>query len=72
MDAFAGTGTIGFEALSREARSVVFIEQDHKAFELLNQNIQKIGVEQDTLAWAQIFFVLRLFPRGRKTSPRMT
>jgi 16S rRNA (guanine966-N2)-methyltransferase len=50
-DIFAGTGSLGLEALSRGARSVVFIEQDHKAVELLERNIESIGVGDETLIW---------------------
>lgn len=50
-DVFAGTGTIGLEALSRGASSVVFIEQDRKATDLLRQNVQKLGVEEEVLCW---------------------
>jgi 16S rRNA (guanine966-N2)-methyltransferase len=50
-DIFAGTGSLGLEALSRGARSVVFIEQDHKAVELLQRNIAAIGVGDETLVW---------------------
>ena len=31
LDVFAGTGTLGLEALSREAASVVFVEKDRQA-----------------------------------------
>lgn len=50
-DLFAGTGTLGLEALSRGARSVVFVEQDRKAVELLQKNIASIGVAAETLVW---------------------
>ena len=50
-DVFAGTGTIGLEALSRGASSVVFIEQDRKAIDLLRQNVQKLRVEEEVLCW---------------------
>jgi len=50
-DIFAGTGTLGMEALSRGARSAVFIEQNRKAVELLQRNIRAIGVEDDTMVW---------------------
>ena len=39
-DIFSGTGTLGLEALSRGAASVVFIENDHRAWELLRENVQ--------------------------------
>lgn len=50
-DVFAGAGTIGLEALSRGARSVVFIEQDREACAALRQNILHLGVEASTLCW---------------------
>jgi 16S rRNA (guanine966-N2)-methyltransferase len=50
-DLFAGTGSLGFEALSRGAKSVVFLESDRKAFDLLEQNVAALGVEDRTLCW---------------------
>lgn len=50
-DIFSGTGTIGLEALSRGARSVVFIEQDGPAHDLLRQNVAMLGAEDVTLCW---------------------
>jgi 16S rRNA (guanine966-N2)-methyltransferase len=50
-DIFAGTGTIGLEALSRGAASVVFIEKDWDAFELLKRNVASLHVESETLCW---------------------
>jgi 16S rRNA (guanine966-N2)-methyltransferase len=50
-DIYSGTGTIGLEALSRGARSVVFIENDRRAFDLLQQNIATLKVEAETLRW---------------------
>lgn len=50
-DVFAGTGTIGLEALSRGAQGVVFIERDRKALELLRKNIAALGVEDAVLCW---------------------
>lgn len=50
-DIFAGTGTQGLEALSRGARSVVFIENDRKAFELLRRNVAALHAEEETLCW---------------------
>tara|TARA_B100000029_G_scaffold437730_2_gene453116 strand:- start:72 stop:722 length:651 start_codon:yes stop_codon:yes gene_type:complete len=50
-DLFAGTGTIGLEALSRGARSAVFVEADRRVHEVLKKNIERIGVSQETLCW---------------------
>src|SRR5262249_2804826 len=50
-DIFSGTGTIGLEALSRGAASVVFIESDRRAFERLEKNIASLKAVSETLAW---------------------
>lgn len=50
-DLFCGTGTLGLESLSRGAASAVFAERDHRAFELLRQNIAMLGAEQESLCW---------------------
>ena len=51
-DIFAGTGTIGLESLSRGARSIVFLERDRKAVELLRKNVATLKIEDETLCWA--------------------
>lgn len=42
LDLFAGTGSFGCEALSRGAKSVVFIENNRGALELIAKNISLI------------------------------
>lgn len=44
LDAFAGTGSLGFEALSRGASSVVFVERDRVAQKVLRANVDLLGV----------------------------
>ena len=51
LDIYSGTGTLGFESLSRGAASVVFCEQDHRAHELLVKNVEMLKVEDRTLCW---------------------
>jgi len=46
LDAFAGTGAFGLEALSRGARFVSFIEQDRVARAVLKDNIAALGETQ--------------------------
>lgn len=48
LDAFAGSGSIGLEALSRGAAHVTFLEKDHKARKVLTQNVQTLGVQDQT------------------------
>lgn len=50
-DFFAGTGSLGIEALSRGADRVVLAEQDHSAFELLCENIEHLGANNRALCW---------------------
>lgn len=50
-DFFAGTGSLGIEALSRGAERVVLAEQDHSAFELLRDNIEMLGAGDRALCW---------------------
>lgn len=45
LDLFAGVGTIGIEALSRGARSAMFVEKDRKALQILRQNIESAGMK---------------------------
>ena len=41
LDLFSGSGAIGFEALSRGAKSIVFVEKDIKIFQMLIKNSKK-------------------------------
>ncbi len=57
LDLFAGTGALGFEALSRGARRVVLVEKDRDAFDALKKNRDALGasaaepVHGDALAY---------------------
>ncbi len=44
LDVCAGTGSVGIEALSRGANEIYFIEVSKKACNLINKNINKIGI----------------------------
>ncbi len=43
LDLFAGTGALGLEALSRGARSAVFVEQHPGVIALIRKNIEHCG-----------------------------
>jgi 16S rRNA (guanine966-N2)-methyltransferase len=45
LDAFAGSGAISFEALSRGAVSAVAIEMDYRAQQAVAVNIRLLGVQ---------------------------
>lgn len=44
LDLFAGTGSLGIEALSREAKEVVFVEQNRKSIDIIKKNLLKLNV----------------------------
>ena len=44
LDAFAGSGALGIEALSRGAVHCTFIERDREALEVLRENIATLGL----------------------------
>lgn len=48
VDLFGGSGALGLEALSRGARSVVFVERGRPALEVLRANIATLGAEAET------------------------
>ena len=50
LDIFAGTGSLGLEALSRGASSATFIERDRMASKILAENIASLGVGSSTTA----------------------
>ena len=43
LDAFAGTGAFGLEALSRGAAEAAFIERDRAVLAVLRQNVEVLG-----------------------------
>ncbi len=59
LDAFAGTGALGSEALSRSAKEVFFLEKSRKATNIINKNLQTLKSENhtvittNTLTWLQ-------------------
>lgn len=47
LDLFAGSGAFGFEALSRGARRVVFVELSPKTAVSLRQTAEELGVDRE-------------------------
>ncbi len=48
LDAFAGSGAIGLEAVSRGARSADFVESDRAAMTVLRKNLERVGPDVPT------------------------
>lgn len=59
LDLFAGSGSVGFEALSRGARRVIWVEKDPRNVQLIKENGALVGVSDgeviraDALRWLQ-------------------
>jgi 16S rRNA (guanine966-N2)-methyltransferase len=47
LDAYAGSGAVGIEALSRGAAHVVFIERNAAALTVLRENLRTLGVSSE-------------------------
>ena len=45
IDAYAGTGSVGIEAISRGAKYVVFIEKDRDAVEVIKANLASLQIK---------------------------
>ncbi len=46
LDAYAGTGAVGIEALSRGARHAIFLEKDRIAVETIHDNLAMLKIER--------------------------
>lgn len=57
LDCFAGSGSLGIEAISRNAKSVTFLEKNKKILENIKNNIKKLKIKNvklintDTISW---------------------
>jgi len=49
LDAYAGSGAVGIEALSRGARQVIFIERNATALAVVRENLRSLGIEQQAM-----------------------
>lgn len=64
LDVFAGTGSLGLEALSRGASHAVFVETDPTALRLLRGNLQRLRFEsQAAIADADAYRIADSIPR---------
>ncbi len=49
LDAFAGSGALGIETISRGAESVTFVEKSSKACQTIRDNLTKIGISGEVI-----------------------
>ena len=66
LDAFAGSGALGFESLSRGAKEVVFLEKHPKAALQLKENLKLLGASNaqvwagDAQIWLELYLALEM------------
>ncbi|MCB1111665.1 MAG: 16S rRNA (guanine(966)-N(2))-methyltransferase RsmD [Chlamydiales bacterium] len=63
LDLFAGSGAVGFEALSRGAGSVCFVDSSRSSVRSIEKNISMLGVDDD--AYVVDCDVLEFLPTHR-------
>jgi 16S rRNA (guanine966-N2)-methyltransferase len=56
LDAYAGSGAVGIEALSRGASRAIFVEKNRAAVEVIRENLSTLGLEKR----AEVFTVKTL------------
>jgi 16S rRNA (guanine(966)-N(2))-methyltransferase RsmD len=62
LDAYAGTGAVGMEALSRGASHAFFLERDRSALDAIRQNLGALGVaNRSTVAPGAVLHNLPLY-----------
>jgi 16S rRNA (guanine966-N2)-methyltransferase len=47
LDAYAGAGAVGIEALSRGAAHAIFLERNRAALDVLRENLRSLGLERE-------------------------
>lgn len=65
LDLFAGTGSVGIEALSRGAQSAIFIEKDSRAVKGIIHNLKATKLDANSkVLGTDIIKALKLLPQG--------
>jgi 16S rRNA (guanine966-N2)-methyltransferase len=63
LDGYAGTGSVGIEALSRGARHAFFLERSHGALEVIRENLESLGLEpRATVVTGPVLLTLSRYP----------
>lgn len=66
LDLFAGTGSVGIEALSRGASRVVFLDNDRQAVRTIEQNLEITGLGEGASVIRADSLQLLAAPSGRE------
>lgn len=67
LDLFSGTGNLGFEAISRGAQHVCFVESNPKSLKIIRENIELLKIPRELYSIVQkdVFEFLQVDPFSR-------
>jgi 16S rRNA (guanine(966)-N(2))-methyltransferase RsmD len=68
IEAFAGSGSIGLEAISRDAKRAYFVEMDKNSYKILTQNCKTIDIDSCQTMLGDTFVQLPHIIRSLKNS----
>jgi 16S rRNA (guanine966-N2)-methyltransferase len=57
LDLFAGTGSLGIEALSRGSPKVIFVELNKKNYSSLSINLKSLGIRDKCKVFLKMHFL---------------
>jgi len=66
LDLFAGTGSVGIEALSRGASLARFVENQSAAVKIIRANLEHTGLSEEAEVWQKNVFGLLQDPADRR------
>ena len=49
LDAYAGSGAVGIEALSRGAKRIILLERNAQAVGIIRENFRSLGIEEEAI-----------------------
>ncbi len=67
LDLFAGTGSVGIEALSRGAQYAAFVDISEQACQIIQENLKSLTLEKQASVYQlDVFRAIELFARQRE------
>lgn len=66
LDLFAGSGALGFEALSRGAAHATFVDEDLRVVQQLQKNADVLGTDEADIRWQAADEFLQQRPPGEQ------
>ena len=63
LDLFAGSGNLGIESLSMNAREVIFVDKEYMACKTIKSNLEMLNVEATVLNMDYLKALEKLYPK---------